>query len=380
MVIPVWAVAALSAGVVVGAAAGTLVLTTSGPFSDHGSPTAQAEATPSPAAVSQDADVQTITGGPSFEGPTQEGPPGVARFGTPGGLAVGQDGTIYISDFKNHVVLKIDASGLTTRLAGSGAQGVKDGPATEAEFFGPQDLAVAEDGTIYVADGYGNRVRKITKDGQVSTVAGGGDFGLGKGSFQDGVGDKARFDGVAGIQLDGDGNLLVTDYTNNRIRRVTTDGEVTTLAGAGVLGHRDGAASQALFALPSGLAIGPDGTIWVTEHGNNDVRAISPGGMVQTVLARTTPLTAEAAVSYPSGVGVSPDGEVYICDTQGHRIIRLYSDGRTEVVAGGGSAGFADGPSMTAKFSSPSSVAVDAAGNLIVTDRENSAVRRIVLQ
>jgi len=356
------------------------VLSTAGPLAQPGpptvvmeSPTSQMPPTPTPPPA-RDAVVATIAGGPALKGPSTDGPPDVARFGEPGGVALGTDGSIYVADFANRVILRIDSSGNTERIAGSGGEGTADGPALSAQFTGPTWLAVDSKGTIYVSDGVAHRIRKV-EAGVVTTLAGGGPVGLSEGSFSEGTGADARFDAAAGLAIDALGNLIVADYNNNRIRRVTPSGEVTTIAGTGESGHADGPALEAKFNFPAAVALGPDGSIYVTEHGNNDIRRITPDGQVETVL----PYEYER-LHHPSGIAVASDGTIYLADTGGARLLELGIDGSFRVVAGTGSPGFADGPGRTAQLDTPAQLEWVAPGTLFFADKANAAVRKVDLR
>jgi DNA-binding beta-propeller fold protein YncE len=373
-----WVAGSLISGAAVGG--GYLVLTTSGPFSES-NPSQIApdpEPPPLPATPTQpsarDAIVSTITGRPELKGPPRDGPPGVARFGDPGGVAVGPDGAIYVADFENKVILRVDTKGNTTRIAGSGIEGVQDGPALSAEFTGPTWLAVGTDGAIYISDGVAHRIRKLDS-GVVSTLAGGGPAGLSEGLFRDARGTDARFDAAAGLVIDDRGNLIVADYNNNRIRRVTPDGDVTTIAGTGESGHRDGSALEAKFNFPAALALAPDGSIYVTEHGNNDIRRLSPDGQVTTLL----PYEYER-LHHPSGIAVSDGGQIFIADTGGSRILELMPNGSLRLVAGNGKPEFMDGTGASARVGSPGQLAWHPAGMLVFGDKANAAIRKVELK
>lgn len=360
---------AAASGTAVGA---VMVVTTSGPFRNGalgddavGGPTIINSALPT--------QLTTIIGGPTRRGPFQPGPPGQARMGAPTGGAIAPDGTIYIADFVNHAVLRLDTSGNLSRFAGSGNQGTTDGAGSNAEFFGPQDLAVGDDGNVYVADGYGNRVRTISPQGTVSTLAGGGPIGLNGGSFADGRGADARFDGVASIAIGSDGDLLVADYNNNRIRRVTTTGTVSTAAGTGAAGALNGSALRATFSFLSALSVAADGTIWIAEHGNNDIRRISTGGDVSTVVGGGP---AGHLLSYPSGIAGTSSG-AFISDTQGNRILFVSNAGVLTAIAGNDKPGFADGVRTASALESPAGVALMPSGDVIIADKGNAAIRRL---
>lgn len=371
------AVAVLGGAATVGA---IVVVRTSGPIANQ--PTSAATA-PSPVATHPSIEpsalnrIVTISGDPSRKGTFHDGMPRDAAYGSPSGVAATADGTIYVSDFANHIIIRIDSRGRASRFAGSGAEGVADGPPDQAQFVGPSGLALDPAGNLYVADGYGNRVRKVDPKGNVSTLAGGGAYGWGSGSFRDGLGDAARFDGVASVAIDGEGNILVADYANQRIRKISPSGAVSTLAGHGSIGRRDGAFASASFNFPSAIAIAPDGSIVIAEHGNNDIRRLDAQGLVATLTPSGPPVSAGGMFSYPSGIAVAYDGSIFLADTQSHRILRLTPNGAVIGTLGDAIAGFADGRATVARLNLPTGLTFLATGELLVTDKANAAIRKV---
>jgi sugar lactone lactonase YvrE len=361
------------AGGVVAAAVGGAVLMTSGPLAPGGDGQEPDQIVSSPTAQLSRAAITTLTGGPASRGEYRDGPPGTAKFGDLTGIVVAPDGNIYVADFDNRVIVRIDAAGVATRIAGNGARSVADGAALEASFYSPGWLAADGRGVVYVGDSYGHRIRRITPDGRVDTLAGGGPTGFVDDSFRDGRGEDARFNGVAGIAVAANGDLIVADYNNNRIRRVTPDGVVSTIAGTGQSGHRDGPADQAVFNFPAAVALGPDGSIFLTEHGNNNIRRISTDGVVSTVPVK-------GALSYPSGLVATATGLLLVADTQANRILAIDQDGNVMVLAGNGEPGFADGAGLDARLDNPAALALASSSAAFVTDRHNAAVRRVSMQ
>jgi sugar lactone lactonase YvrE len=165
-------------------------------------------------------------------------------------------------------VRKITKDGLVSTLAGGAAQGTSDGVGAAAKFTVPQGAAVASDGTLYVADLGNHRIRRISRDGVVTTFAGS------SAGYADGVGTAAKFNQPHGLALGPDGTIYVADKNNHRIRAITPDGVVKTLAGSGSPGGNDGTGASAGFNFPNGLALGPDGTLYVADNGNHRVRMI----------------------------------------------------------------------------------------------------------
>ncbi|MCL2829918.1 MAG: NHL repeat-containing protein [Betaproteobacteria bacterium] len=263
-------------------------------------------------------------------------------------------------------------------LAGDGTRGYRDGPGSTAQFQSPYGIVAAADGNLYVSDTLNHRIRRIDRDGKVSTFAGDGTAG-----FRDGPARRARFDAPSGLGIAPDGSLLVADTRNNRIRRITMDGKVSTVAGAGTIGLEDGAAAEALFDGPTGVAAAADGTIYVADTLNRSIRAIGTDGKLSTLAGERTPTpefrdgaSAEARFDTPIGIVYDAKEDVlYVADTHNHRIRRVSRKGVVSTVAGS-TRGDSDGED--ARFNTPYGIALGAGGTLYVTDSGNRSIRRIV--
>ncbi len=293
----------------------------------------------------------------------RDGPASRARFSDPFGVAVAADGTVFVADAgQANSIRRIGTDGFVSTVAG-GARGFADGRGHEARFDTPSGLAIDATGTLYTVDTGNNAIRRITPDGRVSTVAGDGVAG-----YRDGPGYQARFNGPIGVAVDRTGRLIVADTYNDRIRAIGPDGTVTTLAGSAEPGLLDGMGDQARFDTPCGVAIDDTGTIHVADTGNGLVRRIETAGAVTTM-----PGPFPEGIGRPVGIAAGPGGDVYVTDGGG-RIVEISATGATRTLAGSGQ-GFRDGTGRDALFRRPAGVAFAAHGRLIVADAGNALVR-----
>src|SRR5215207_4418248 len=262
-----------------------------------------------------------------------------SAFSDPFGVAIAEDGTIYVADAgESNRIRKISPDGNVTTLAGN-SEGFADGAGASASFNTPSALALGPDGNLYVADTGNNRIRKITPAGNVSTVAGDGTAG-----YVDGPAAQARFNGPVGLTVSAGGDIYVADTYNDVIRMITKEGQVTTIAGGGTPGYADGEQKVALFDTPCGIIVANNNLI-VADTGNRRLRKVSPEGSVTTL-----PISGED-LSRPAGLAFSHDSFLYVTDLDGSRVIQVAPDGVARVIAGGGS-GFADGFDF-ARFNQP---------------------------
>ena len=291
---------------------------------------------------------------------------------------VGTSGTIsYFSTTANPTPQSGTCPVVVTTLAGSGVTGFADGTGTAAQFNYPSGVAIDSSGTVYVADFFNNRIRKITPAGVVTTLAGSGVAG-----FADGNGTAAQFFYPTGVAVDSSGTVYVADSYNHRIRKITPAGVVTTLAGSGVAGFADGTGTAAQFYNPQGVVVDSSGTMYVADSGNHRIRKITSAGVVTTlagsgVAGFADGTGAAAQISGPAGVAVDSSGTVYVADTGDHRIRKITSAGVVTTLAGSGAASFADGTGAAAQFNNPRGVAVDSSGTVYVGDYVNNRIRKI---
>ena len=288
-----------------------------------------------------------------------------ARFSDPFGVAVSADGTIYVADAGNaNRIRGISPAGHVFTLAGDMA-GFADGPGSSARFSAPSGLAIDAAGVLYIADTGNNAIRRVTPDGRVTTIAGDGTAG-----FRDGPGRAARFNGPIGIAVDPGGSVIVADTYNDRIRAIGPDGSVTTLAGDGVPGARDGEGRFALFDTPTGVAVDAAGTVAVADTGNGAIRTISPAGLVTT-----SQWSLPEGIGHPTGIAAGSSGTLYVTDDRG-RILEIRGNISSRVLAGS-TPGFRDGPGEEARFRQPAGIAVSGLGRLVVADAGNYLIRTL---
>ena len=325
----------------------------------------------------------TTLAGVAYHG-SADGTGSAARFNFPCGVAVDGAGNIYVADYYNSTIRKVTPSGVVTTLAGMpGNTGSADGTGSNARFSSPYSVAVDGAGNLYVADTGNSTIRKVTPLGVVTTLAGlAGNTGSG-----DGAGNNARFNHPSGVTVDSAGNIYVADRLNQTIRKVTSGGVVTTLAGlAGSYSSVDGTGSAARFWAPSGVAVDNAGNVYVADGGNSEIRKVTSGGVVTTLAGlagnkgSADGTGSDARFNYPFGVAVDSAGNVYVAERDNFTIRKVTSGGVVTTLAGlAGNQGNADGTGSTARFSNLYGVATDSAGNLYVGDGGNNTIRRVTL-
>jgi sugar lactone lactonase YvrE len=306
---------------------------------------------------------------------------GSCRF-NPKSVAVNATGDVYFSDTDKHVICRILPSGQVAVVAGKlGIPGSADGTDGQARFCRPSGIAVDTAGNVFVADTCNNTIRRITTDGMVTTFAGlAGTVGS-----TDGKGIYARFDCPISVAVDRLDNIFVADLYNNTIRKVTSKGDVTTLAGQPASpGSVDGWGSAARFNFPIGVAVDGVDNVYVVDLMNNAIRRITITGRV-TTLAGFMSYTGgnadgvgnAARFRHPSGIVLDSASNIYVADSGNQTIRRITPNGIVTTVAGlAGNPGFMDGIGSDARFWHPASLALDRHGTLYVTDVNNAAIRK----
>ena len=400
--------------------------------------------------ISPDGTITTVAGTGEFGYTGNGGSARDAQLSGPEGVAVDAAGTIYIADTFNNLIRRITPDGIINNFAGNGFPGYSgdNGPAEASAIFLPTDVALDRQGNLYIADLGTIRVRKVTS-GIISTIAGSskstepldgapavavrltgptgvavdsngnvyfaegsigsgsgrnlGDFkiwkvtpdgiistaagnGLNSFSGDNGTAARAQVNGPAGLALDAAGNLYFADTANNRVRKISPDGSIVTVAGIGTAAFAGdfGPAASAALNAPMGVALDPDGNLYIADTGNNRVRFINAAGMIYTVAGNgNAAFFGDGAVAYnaslhaPQSVAVDTAYNLYIADTQDHRIRKVGVDGIIDTIVGRGQGFGGDGgPSSLALLNLPSSITLDAAGNMYIADQGNNRIRK----
>ena len=324
--------------------------------------------------------VFTTLAGRAPQAGSADGTGTAARFYNPGGIVWDATGNLVVADSANSTIRKITPAGVVTTLAGSaGNGGSADGTGSAARFGGLGGAAIDGAGNVYVTDN-NNTVRKITSTGVVTTLAG----LAGNSGTADGTGSAARFNGPGGVAIDLSGNLYVTDC-GTTLRKITPTGVVTTLAGmAWNSGHADGTGSAAQFNGPRGIAVDPSGNVYVADGNNNTLRKVTPTGVVTTFAglagaSGSTDGTGSAArFRDPGGLAFDGAGNLYVADSGNHTIRKMTPAGVVTTLAGlAGNDGDADGLGTAARFAFPVWVSVNAGGTVAVADSGNNTIRSI---
>lgn len=306
---------------------------------------------------------------------------------SPGGVVVDGSGKLYIADTQNNRVRSVSISGIISTVAGNGTinYGGDGGLATAASLSNPFGLAIDGSGNLYIADQQNQRIRKVSTPGSITTVAGNGTYGF---SGDGGVATGASLANAAGVAIDGSGNLYIADQGNNRVRKVTPAGSITTVAGTGsaAFSGDGGAATAAGLNFPAGVVVDGSGNLYIADSQNNRVRKVTPAGSITTVAGTGTAgysgdggSATAAKLNYPAGVAVDGSGNLYIADQGNHRIRKVTPAGSITTVAGNGTFGFGgdNGPATAANLANPADVIIDTHGNLYIADTQNNRVRKV---
>jgi len=320
---------------------------------------------PVPTPVGWTALVTTKAGNatPVFQDASQ---PDDAGFSDPFGLAIDLSGNLFVTDAgESNRVRKISPEGVVSTFAGS-TEGYADGSGLNAQFSTPSGIAIDSSSNLYVADTGNNRIRKISPAGMVTTLAGSGETG-----HADGAASSATFNGPIGITVDPRGVVFVADSYSDCIRKIEPDGQVTTIAGGGGPGLADGPRNTALFDTPSGILVNSDQSLIVADTGNNRLRKISADGQVVTLSFRS--ISGETfEFRRPLGLAPTHDGYVYVTELDRSRVVQLSPDGVAREV------GTLPSPELqSAPLSQTTGLTIAQNGDLYVADSGNYLIRKL---
>ncbi len=303
------------------------------------------------------------------------------------GVVADADGNIYIAHRSKNRIRKVTPDGIITTIAGNGIAGYggDGGPALKATLNFPAGLALDSEGNLYVADRNNHRVRKIDRDGIITTVAGNG---KGDWNGDDIPAVEASLHFPSDIDFDAEGNLYISDRSNNRIRKVDTKGIITTIAGMGLAGFGGdfGFAEDALLQYPFGICLDKEGNVYIADRGNNRVRKIDKRGIITTFagdgmhsFAGDYGPSTQSSLAYPTDVEVDAEGNVYIADRNNNRIRKIDPFGVISTFMGTGKAEYNGDNEIAAETTLylPLSLALDGKGNLLVADRSHFRVRSV---
>jgi hypothetical protein len=292
---------------------------------------------------------------------------------------------------RNHVIRKVNPNGIVNTVAGNGTAGNSGagGPATSGQLAQPTGMTIDNDGNIYIADYNSSVIKKVTTSGIMTIYAGNGTEGF---SGDGGPAGQAKLYRPTAVAVDKDGNLYISDASNKVIRKVTKQGVITTLAGvpgrAGYTGD-GGPATKALLTQPAGIAVDNSGNLYIADPSNSVVRKVNPAGIITTFAGNGSagysgdngPATkAQFQIGSPQGLAVDAAGNVYASDYQNHAIRKINAHGIITTIAGTGAPDYAGdgGPAILAKIWYPIGIATDVAGNVFITDSYNNTIREIV--
>ena len=337
--------------------------------------------------VDQDGIITTIAGTGGVGTGGDGGDATNAQITQPLGVAVDGLGNVYIADNFDNKIRRVDPSGVITTLAGTGAPGYTGdhGPATAATIQKPSGVAVEGLNNVYIADSGNNCIRRVdATTGIITTVAGTGVAGAG-GDMGPAI--TAQLSNPLGVTVDRDGTIVIADG-DSRVRRVDTAGVITTVAGTGVAGFSGdgGPATSATVAQITGVAIDSNHTIYLADNGNERIRRVDALGVITTFAGNGVPgftgdggASSSAEVLFPLSVAIDASGNVYITETNSPRVRRIDTRGVITTIAGDGIVGVTGdgGLATAAHFKNPQGVAVDGAGNVYIADAGDHRVRRI---
>jgi gliding motility-associated-like protein len=314
-----------------------------------------------------------------------------AKFNNPRAVATDNSGNLYIADMRNHVIRKVNSTGIISTVAGNGTSGTTTAntPAISAPLNQPTGMAIDNEGNIYIADYNASTVKKVNAQGIMTTFAGNGTEGFGG---DGGQAAAAKLYKPVAIAMDNAGNMFISDASNKVIRKVNKNGIITTYAGtpgrAGYSGD-GGPATAAKLTQPAGIAVDNAGNLYIADPSCSVIRKVTPQGIISTFAGNGNPgysgdggpaTKAEFQIGSPQGVAVDNAGNVYASDYQNHVVRKISTSGIITTIAGTGAPDYTGdgGPAISASIWYPIGIATDNAGNIYITDSYNNTIRKIV--
>ena len=310
---------------------------------------------------------------------------GSAGLNDPAAVAISAAGELYIGEATGNRVRKVASNGIITTFAGNGEAGYygDGGPALDAAIASPAGIAAKTDGTLFLS--HSNRIRKVDPAGIISRTAG---FRTAIGLGDDGPAMNAYLFDPRGLFIDIAGNVFIADRLHHRIRKIDPSGVITTVAGNGTSGYSgdNGAATAAKLSSPSGVFVDRDGNLFIADTLNQRIRKVNASGVISTVAGNGTQgrgsdgiLAIYTNLSNPENVLVDDQGNIIIVDTNNDRIRKVNSSGIITTIAGSATRGYGGdgGPATSAQLNGPTGAAIDAEGNLLIADTENSRIRKV---
>ena len=312
-----------------------------------------------------------------------------ARLYIPRNSAFDKNGNYFVADQGLHIIRKIDTNGIITTVAGTpGVSGFSGdgGAATSAKLNNPRGVTVDSQGNLYISDTQNHRIRKVDTNGAISTLAGDGSEAH---SGDGGASTSAKINFPYQITVDASDNVYFADYSNNRIRKIDTNGTITTVAGTGTAGY-DGDGNQATSAKINyalGVTVDASGNLYIADSGNNVIRKVDTNGNISTLAGSTDGSSgynegsgSEAKFNYPSTLATDSKGNVYVTDSSNNRVRKITPGGTVSTVVGNGNRGYEnseDFAALTSGITAPYGIAIDANDNIYLSDSWSYLVRKI---
>ncbi len=298
-------------------------------------------------------------------------------FSAPSGMVIDSKGNVFVADTNHNRILKITPKSKVSVFAGSGETGFNDATGTKASFSLPTALAIDKDDNIYVADTYNHKIRKITPSAQVQTLAGNN-----KAGSSNGIGPQTSFNHPTSLAVDKEGNIFIVDSDNNLIRKISTRGFVSTLAGSTKAGFKNGQGAKALFNKPSSIVIDKKSNLYVADTYNHRIRKVTPMGKVSTFAGNSRSGTLDArgrkaTFMFPTALSIDEEQNIYVTDKYNHKIRKITPLGDVTTFSGTEESGFNNAGIKDSTYNTPHSLVFDKKGNIYISDKGNNVIRKM---